>query len=502
MTEYERPLKTFSWLLAAYIYILTLLFSEASLADSNMPLTSLFPDESFLPAQAGTFRYGSAEEITRAGLFASVNVSDDQMYIFSGRTMAPADYLEKTLGIKCYVKGERETGSLSGGRKTGNTDPDETLRLYAVKSGKRLELWAGKRKDLPAAVINGRLYVPLRMVAEPFGIRLHFYPHPDRTVPLVIIDGNGSLTPEQFSQLKENEPPVIVNTSGSYGYNEMLKDIPVLMARYPFIKTEVVGKSVRGRDLVVIKLGNGPREVFYSAAIHPQEWITGPLLMKFAEEYSRAYTSGEDFAGYDPRWLFNQATIYLMPFCNPDGVELVLRGIGRYDPDYEKIMQLNDWSDDFSGWRANMNGVNLNLQFPANWEYARSIWDKVPSRSQYPGAAPLTEPESRAMHDFTLNHDFRLILSFHSQGEIIYWRFYGLEPPESKDIVLKMSGITGYAPYSPAHTSGGYRDWFVQQYGRPGFTIEVGKGVNPLPISQFGGIWEKTAPLMLYAASI
>lgn len=149
-----------------------------------------------------------------------------------------------------------------------------------------------------------------------------------------------------------------------------------------------------------------------------------------------------------------------------------------------------------------MNGVNLNLQFPANWELAQKTEDQFPSYHQYPGEAPLTEPESQTMHRFTLAHDFSLILSFHSQGEIIYWQYYGMEPPESESIVNRMAQISGYEPYEPPTTRAGYRDWFVQQYRRPGFTMEVGKGINPLLLSQFEDIWNKNAPLMLYAAAL
>jgi len=286
---------------------------------------------------------------------------------------------------------------------------------------------------------------------------------------------------------------------GCLWVDQILQPLPSAVSNTMVI---VEGKSVQGQDLTVIKLGSGPREVFYSAAIHPQEWITAPLLMKFIEEFSRAYSSGDDLLGYNPRSLFNQTTIYLMPMCNPDGVELVQKGISENDAYFEKVMQMNNWSTDFSRWRANMNGVNLNLQFPAKWELAQKTQDQFPSYHQYPGEAPLTEPESQSMHKFTLAHDFSLILSFHSQGEIIYWQYYGMEPPESEHIVNRMAQISGYEPYEPPTTRAGYRDWFVQQYSRPGFTIEVGKGINPLPLSQFEDIWNKNAPLMLYAAAL
>ena len=40
-----------------------------------------------------------------------------------------------------------------------------------------------------------------------------------------------------------------------------------------------------------------------------------------------------------------------------------------------------------------------------------------------------------------------------------------------------------------ASSFAGYKDWFLQEYRRPGYTIEAGIGQNPLPISQFNEIY-------------
>ena len=54
-------------------------------------------------------------------------------------------------------------------------------------------------------------------------------------------------------------------------------------------------------------------------------------------------------------------------------------------------------------------------------------------------------------------------------------------------------GITSYA---------GYKDWFIQDYKRPGYTVEVGKGTNPLPISQFDAIYNDNIKLLLEGSLI
>ena len=43
----------------------------------------------------------------------------------------------------------------------------------------------------------------------------------------------------------------------------------------------------------------------------------------------------------------------------------------------------------------------------------------------------------------------------------------------------------------------GYKDWFIKEYDRPGYTIEAGLGVNPLPMSQFETIYRANRPILL-----
>ena len=44
------------------------------------------------------------------------------------------------------------------------------------------------------------------------------------------------------------------------------------------------------------------------------------------------------------------------------------------------------------------------------------------------------------------------------------------------------------------------KDWFIQTYRRPGFTIEVGTGENPLPLSQFEEIYTASLPILVAGA--
>lgn len=292
----------------------------------------------------------------------------------------------------------------------------------------------------------------------------------------------------------------IVNPVDQYGYDEMVSQLQQLGNKYSFLNVQSIGQSVEGRELYMVRLGTGTREVFYHGAIHANEWLTALLLMKFIEDYAEAYNSGTNLNGYDIKKLFTQVTIWVMPMANPDGVQLVTEGIDPSNQYYQTVLAANNGSRDFSRWKANIRGVDLNDQFPAFWEEEVARGPGKPSYRDYPGPYAFSEPESKAMGNFTYNHDFRLVVAVHSQGEVIYWGYRGYEPEVSRTIVETMAEVSGYQPIQYVESDAGYRDWFIYEWRRPGFTVEVGSGVNPLPISQFNPIYNNLLPILLYAA--
>jgi g-D-glutamyl-meso-diaminopimelate peptidase len=147
-------------------------------------------------------------------------------------------------------------------------------------------------------------------------------------------------------------------------------------------------------------------------------------------------------------------------------------------------------------WKfSKSTGVDLNLQFPAGWKnaqkikYAQGITSPAPR--DFVGYGPLTEPESLAIYNFTLQHNFNLIIAYHTQGKEIYWQFQNYAPPQAENIGRIFEKVSGYTlaevPYNSSFA--GFKDWFLQKYRKPGYTIEAGLGINPLPISQFDEIY-------------
>ncbi len=119
----------------------------------------------------------------------------------------------------------------------------------------------------------------------------------------------------------------IVSTNVPYHSNILRQNLSLLLRTYPFVNVQTIGNSVLGKPIYVIKLGRGPRKVFYSGSIHANEWITTPVLMKFIEDYCISYVRRSNLYGYSVQNLFNSTSIYIMPMVNPDGVDFTFIGI-------------------------------------------------------------------------------------------------------------------------------------------------------------------------------
>lgn len=303
----------------------------------------------------------------------------------------------------------------------------------------------------------------------------------------------------------------IVPTDMSYPYEIMMMNLDALRVKYPIIKVGYYAESVMEKRIPFVRIGEGREEVFYSASMHANEWINSVVFMKFIEDFGEAYNNNGKLFGYNVRDIFNSRTLYIVPMVNPDGVDLVLNNIPRSSRFYREAVEIaNDYpSIPFpNGWKANIRGVDLNQQFPADWEKAREIKFAQgfvsPAPRDFVGFGPLTEPESLGLYDFTLERNFRLLLAYHTQGEIIFWRYLNFNPPGAEDIAKEFARVSGYELINEVETNSyaGLRDWFISFYNRPGFTVETGSGVNPLPISQFEKIYNDNIGILVTAAIV
>ena len=285
--------------------------------------------------------------------------------------------------------------------------------------------------------------------------------------------------------------------------------ILALAERYPACRTQVLGQTAFGRPIQTLTIGSGPRKVLYSAAHHANEWITTPVILKFVEEFADAMEKGGSIGGVSAEKLAQTATIYTVPMVNPDGVALVTGEVGPGDVEYDGAAVLAARYPQIpfpEGWKANLLGVDLNLQYPAGWLKAREIKFSQgftrPGPRDFVGRAPLTQREAQLLAEYTEEVDPALVLAYHAQGEVIYWQFDDIFVPGARELGQRLSDVSGYVlddtPYESSFA--GYKDWFIKFFRRPGYTVEVGQGISPLPLEQFDKIYADNLGILVTAA--
>ena len=301
----------------------------------------------------------------------------------------------------------------------------------------------------------------------------------------------------------------IVNTEVPVTSERNQQYLQQIAEKYPFTRLEKVGTTDFQRPIWMLTIGTGKRHVLFTAAHHANEWITALVLLKYAEELSDAVGREGILFGQRAKEMADAVTIHLIPLVNPDGVDLVTGAIPQESPQYEMARQLATRYPAIpfpDGWKANLLGTDLNLNYPAGWLQARQIKFSQgftrPGPRDYVGRAPLNQLETEALAELTQRLNPDLVLAYHSQGKEIYWQFRDYQVSGARQLGEVMARVSGYTladtPY--ASSFAGYKDWFIQNFRRPGYTVEVGSGENPLPLSQFAQIYRDNVPLLNIAA--
>ena len=245
-------------------------------------------------------------------------------------------------------------------------------------------------------------------------------------------------------------------------------------------KKAIIGKSTFGRKIYAFKIGDGAPVGIAQYAIHAREYITSYLALKHFQV-----------------GLF-KGSFWIIPLVNPDGATLSQTGLQsvRRESDKRKLLALNGNSADFSLWKANGRGVDLNVNFDARWGTGAKN-TRCAGSENYIGKKPFSEPETRALKNFTqkINPDYTV--SYHTKGEEIYWYFYQSMRtcPRDKRLAFALSRSTGYPLSLAKGSAGGYKDWCIQALGIPSFTVEAGDDqlCHPLGLETLDDIVEKNA---------
>ncbi len=272
-----------------------------------------------------------------------------------------------------------------------------------------------------------------------------------------------------------------------YTYGELLDDVNYLTREGA--ESGHIGASRYGRMIPYIRLGGGSHSVIVTAGIHAREHVSSLFAVK---QIYKMFASVPD------------CSVYFVPMVNPDGNVLVSEGADAFGFDKKRLTALNGGGNDFSLWKANAAGVDLNVNFDALWGTGVSNV-RTAGPENYIGESPFSEPETRALAEFTRKIKPVLTLSYHAKGREIYYEFGQKGDALLRDVKIAEYAalLTGYGLIRGTRGSaGGYKDWCVSALGIPSLTVElVGDSYShPLPDKSINEDFarEPLLPLKLY----
>ncbi len=254
-----------------------------------------------------------------------------------------------------------------------------------------------------------------------------------------------------------------------------------LMCKHKNVRKFVIGRSELCRNITAYSVGK-MGGVLLCGAFHGMERLTAQILYHFINDVCDRVEQDDDFAK-----VLSKSGLVVVPMINPDGVEISVSGAytARKRSEFVSDILLKTGVP-HTKWQANSRGVDINHNFDADFakvkENERKMGIKTPAPTRYGGKYPESEKETKAIADLCRNYYFELSCALHTQGREIYYDFSEYTPQMSLSLAWEMSKLSGYAVSQPVGIAvgGGFKDWFIQHFHRPAFTIEVGLGENPL----------------------
>lgn len=293
--------------------------------------------------------------------------------------------------------------------------------------------------------------------------------------------------------------------SSLYTYGEFQRDMAALQNNAgTALRVDEIGQTVDGNKLYDFRVGNpaAERHLLVFGGIHAREYITAQLVMRQLVQLLSDQSTNGSYENIAVRELLSNTEIHFIPMANPDGISISQLGLeGLHTEAVRETVRQIAAKDGkaltesyLRQWKSNANGVDLNRNFDARWESYNNHLGHA-SADHYKGTAPECELESKALADLTRQFQFDATLSYHTQGEVIYWNFGQEGELKNMSLLLanRVSELTGYRLDGnfQALDTAGYKDWAISKLGIPSLTIEAGHGGNPVDPAQMDAIWRE-----------
>lgn len=287
----------------------------------------------------------------------------------------------------------------------------------------------------------------------------------------------------------------IIHLNKNYFYDDFILDTKALEEKYyPFLQKQVIGISSDHREIIMLKVGRGEKNIFCTGSVHARETTNLIVLMKMIETYLEGYINKESIEiacvrhlnpmkssrkSYNIYQLLQEFSFYFIPLLNPDGYMIALKGFDIIKDEtlrnYNKSLNI-----DHLEWKYNGRGVDINRNFP-------SITFRAKSPEDYAGS----EKETKALIQVFQSIPSVGFIDYHSRGKSIYY-YRNVMPKEynfiQKNIADTLKRITGYflVPKNEeidANDTGGNTVHFYSEYiGAPAITIETVEEEEEFPL--------------------
>ena len=288
-------------------------------------------------------------------------------------------------------------------------------------------------------------------------------------------------------------------------HNTVCEVIRILDSRYSFLSVTGIGESVLSKKIHMMTIGNPKAEksILYVGAHHGAEWMTTLILLRFVNELCEYYKASKQPFGINLVSMLNTRCLRIVPCLNPDGVDLRLYGVERDCILYERLLKMS--GGDFSNWKANARGVDLNHNYDAGFLRYKELErenDIQPGPTRYSGDYPLSEPETHALASYIrYDSSLQMILTLHTEGEEIYCSDGGRDNKRVVRIGKKLAALSGYRLTEPEGLAsyGGLTDWYIKEFSRPAFTIECGKSGTTQNEKNYFNVYASIREMLLWA---
>ena len=354
---------------------------------------------------------------------------------------------------------------------TGRVSVDQLRELAAIGID-RHELDISRVRNAQAGVKATVRVEAIMSRAQANGLR-------DAGIELEAKKLDGKTVAQRATMMAAQGHAVFRKYSGPGGLKEEFEQ--VADANRGITKLISIGKSLRGQDIIALKVSKGADRkrdgskpsVLYLSAQHAREWITPEMTRRLLHHVVDGYNAGDR----QIRRLLRKRELWFIPVANPDGYDW------SFEPD-QRLWRKNLRDNNGDGQITSGDGVDLNRNYPYKWGYDNEGSSPDPTSETYRGPAPASEPETQALDAFMARMRFTFFVNYHSAAELLlYGTGWQVDTPTPDDVISEaLAGddanpaVPGYDPDISAElytTNGDTDTHMTENYGTLGFTPEM-----------------------------